>query len=316
MQRPGLEKIGRPRRQRLAGAPRITTILAFVGPALLLYSVVYLYPILSALINAFFSWQGSSRLGFAGLANFTEVMALEPYASQLSRAVWNNLYFFAGAMIVQNGAGLLLALALQRALPGKRFFQVVFSAPYLMSALVIGYAWSMLLSPRFGVVNSLLATVGLEGRAWLADPTLIMPILILINAWQWSGVPMLIFGASLAGIPEEQIEAAKIDGAGYWRIVGSVKLPQLIPAFSVVTVLTFIGSMNLFDLVYAIGGTSGGAGGAADVLGTLFYRVSFSNSLNSAGLSGALSVIQFVLILIVTIGIQRGLSALDRRYGA
>lgn len=300
-----------PRRPR---APSKGVVVAFIAPALVLYSVLFLYPVVAALLNGLFEWRGIARGAFVGLANFRTLFTLQPYANQFVAALGNNLEFFVGTMVLQNGIGLLLALALHRTIRGRRFFQTVFSVPYLMSALVIGYAWSMILSPQFGILNQLLVNLGMDRRAWLGDPDLIMLIIIMINSWQWCGCSMLIFGAALGGIPAEHIEAAQLDGARYWRIVRSIQLPQMIPVISVVTILTVIGSFNLFDLVYAVGGSSGGPGGAADVLGTLFYRISFGNSLNATGLSGALSAVQLVLILAVTVLIQRGLRALSRRY--
>lgn len=297
-------------------APKFRVITLFVAPALIVYAIFFLWPILSALSNAFFSWHGTARAGFVGVGNFRTLFSLQPYASELVTALKNNLYFFVGTMVLQNGIGLLLAFLMNRAIPGKRLFQTVISVPYLMSALVIGYAWGMLLSPYFGVVNGVLRGVGLTGVNWLGTPSLVMPIIIVITAWQWCGVPMLIFGAALGGIPHEQIEAARTDGASALRIAWSIQLPQIIPAWSIVTVLTLIGSLNLFDLVYAVGGGSGGGvGGAALVLGTLFYNISFGQDINSYGLSGAMSVLQLVLTLVVTMGAQAVFRAAERRLG-
>lgn len=304
----------RRQRRRRPGAPSLGTIVLFTAPALIVYLVIFVYPVVAALGNGFFEWRGTARGSFVGFDNYVALFSLQPYADQFLTAVKNNLLFFAGTMVLQNGVGLLLALALHRSIRGRRVFQTIFAMPYLMSALVIGYAWSMILSPQFGVVNSLMAAVGLERHPWLGDPDLIMLILIAINAWQWCGCSMLIFGAALGSIPQEQVEAAQLDGTPYWRLVRLILLPQMIPALSVITILTFVGAFNLFDLVYAVGGSSGGPGGAADVVGTLFYRVSFGNSLNSYGLSGALSMVQLVLILGVTVLVQRVLARVHRRY--
>lgn len=302
------------RRVRSATAPRRHTVVAFVAPAVIVYVALFLFPILMAMSNGFFWWSGTARGDFAGLQNFRDLFSLQPYASQFWSALWHNLIFFVGTMVLQNGTGLILAFLLNRSVRGKRFFQTVISVPYLMSALVVGYAWSMLLSPQFGLVSGVLGFFGVEPIAWLGTPAFVMPILILINSWQWCGVPMLLFGAGLAGVPEEQVEAARVDGASSLRIAFSIQMPQLVPVWSIITVLTLIGSLNLFDLVYAVGGTSGGVGGAGDVVGTLFYRIAFSNSPNAFGLSGAFSLIQLVLTLVLTIGVQQVFKWMDRRY--
>lgn len=307
-------RLGSGRRRGTRRLPGPFVILTFLAPALVLYGVIFLWPVATAMTNGFFSWAGTARGPFVGLDNFATLMGLEPYASQFSRALLNNLVFFVGTMVVQNGVGLILAFLLVGRIRGKRFFQTVISVPYLMSALVIGYAWSMMLSPQFGSLNALLKQFGIEPIAWLGTPELIMPILILINAWQWIGVTMLIFGAGLAGIPAESLEAARIDGASSLRIAWSIQLPQLVPSVTIVTILTLIGCFNVFDLIFAIGGSSGGVGGAADVMGTLFYRLSFSNSPNAYGLSGAFSLIQLLLILLVTVGALRILRRVERRF--
>lgn len=309
-----IARLGSGGRRAHRRSPRWPIVLAFLGPAVLVYGVVFLYPVAAALTNGFFTWTGPLRQGFAGIDNFVTLMGLEPYAGQFVRAIGNNVVFFVGTMIVQNGIGLVLAFLLHGIVRGKRFYQTVISVPYLMSALVIGYAWSMLLSPRFGAINAILGVFGVEPVAWLGTPGLVMPILILINAWQWIGVTMLIFGAGLVAIPNDQIEAARVDGASSLRIAWSIQLPQLIPSVSIVTILTLIGCFNLFDLVFAVGGSAGGVSGAADVMGTLFYRLSFSNSPNAFGLSGAFSLVQLVLILVVTIGIQRFFGRVEKRY--
>jgi raffinose/stachyose/melibiose transport system permease protein len=307
-------RLGRGGRSSTQRSPHPFVILSFLAPALALYGVIFLWPVALAMTNGFFSWAGTARQSFVGFDNFVTLVGLEPYASEFSRALLNNLVFFVGTMLVQNGVGLILAFLLVGSIRGKRFFQTVISVPYLMSALVIGYAWSMMLSPRFGSLNALLELFGIEPIAWLGTPGLVMPILILINAWQWIGVTMLIFGAGLAGIPAEPLEAARLDGASSLRIAWSIQLPQLVPSVAIVTILTLIGCFNVFDLVFAIGGSSGGVGGGADVMGTLFYRLSFSNSPNAYGLSGAFSLIQLILILVVTVGAQRIFRRIERRF--
>ena len=198
----------------------------------------------------------------------------------------------------------------------ETYIWLVYSLPYLMSSLVVGYIWSLILAPGWGVLNAVFRALGLESldRAWLGDPGLIMPVLLLINCWQWIGLAVLIFGAALGGIPAEQLEAARLDGAGYWRIVGTIQFPQVLGSVQIFTVLIFIGAFNAFDLIYAIGGTSGGPGGAADVLGTLFYRIAFDNDLNALGLSGALATLILGIILIASLVIIAVFERIRKRY--
>jgi raffinose/stachyose/melibiose transport system permease protein len=141
--------------------------------------------------------------------------------------------------------------------------------------------------------------VGLGSLAlpWLGSPHLALPVVILVNAWQWLGFPMLLFSAALAGIPQEYEEAARVDGATGWQSFRRILLPLLTPAIGTVSVLTFIGNMDVFSLIYGMEGSTGSPGGATDVLGLLFYRTAFqSGSPNAIGRSSALAVLMFVFI--------------------
>ncbi|MGB9377675.1 MAG: sugar ABC transporter permease [Mycobacteriales bacterium] len=284
-------------------------LVAFLSPALLLYTTFIVYPLLTALQYSVFDWHGTARGAFAGLGNFTDLLTQYPQNQQLARAFAHNVLFFAGTMAVQNTLGLLFAVLLHRNRAAKRFFQTAFTMPYLISPLVVGYLWTLILNPTFGPVNHLLRAVGLDALAlpWLGDPTTALPTLVLVNAWQWLGFPMLLFAAALAGIPEEYTQAARVDGATAWQTFRRITLPLLTPAIGTITVLTFVGNFNVFALVYAMGGSAGGPAGATDVLGLLFYRTAFqSGSVNAIGQSSALAVMMFAFIF--------GTSLLATRY--
>lgn len=285
-------------------APRWRVLAVFLLPAVLLYSVFIVYPLLSAFDYSFFEWRGIRQAGFAGLDNYRDLFGVYPYDRQLWRAFAHNALFFAGTMLIQNTVGLLFALLLFRYGRGKRFLQAAFTTPYLVDPLVVGYLWSLLLNPTFGPVNALLEAVGLDSWAlpWLGDTRTALPVIIVVNAWQWVGFPMLLFSAALAGIPAEYHEAARVDGASAWQAFRRVTLPLLTPAIGVVSVLTFIGNFNAFGLVYAMAGSTGSPAGSTDVLGLLFYRVAFvEGGVEAIGRSSALAVLMFVFIFGVSL---------------
>ncbi|MEQ7011089.1 sugar ABC transporter permease [Actinopolymorpha sp. B17G11] len=276
-------------------------------PALTLYGLLIVFPLVTAFYYGFYRWEGTRKAEFAGLGNYQEVLTRYPLGDEIPVALWHNVLFFIGTMAIQNTIGLGLAVMLYRNPRCKRFFQAVFSLPYLISPLIVGYIWSLLLSPSFGPINYMLDSIGLDSwaRPWLGVPGTALPILILVNAWQWIGGPMLIFLAALGGIPKELEEAASLDGASATRTFWSVRFPLLTPAIGVITVLTFIGCFNIFDLVYALGGSDGGPGGAMDVLGLLYYRTAFEGGANAVGESSALAMMIFVLIFGVSIALER-----------
>jgi raffinose/stachyose/melibiose transport system permease protein len=218
-------------------------------------------------------------------------------------------------MVVQNTLGLGLALLLHRQGFGRRFYQTVIATPFLVNPLVVGYAWLLLLNPTFGPVAQILGQLGLEGwiRPWLGDPTWARPMVILINAWQWVGFPMLIFLAALGGIPEDIFQAARLDRASRWQTTCYITLPLILPAAGTVAILTFIGCFNAFNLQFAIGGINGAPAGTNDVLGLVFYRLAFGADLNSIGASSALATCMFLFVFVMALFMRYGLGRLEER---
>src|SRR5690606_11183142 len=140
--------------------------------------------------------------------------------------------------------------------------------------------WSLTLNPTWGIVNKALAAAGLGAwaRPWLGDPRTALTAIILINAWRWIGFPVLVFLAAIQSIPSELHEAARVDGARGWQLFRHITLPLVIPAVLTVTILTFIYDFMAFELIFVMQGSSGGPAYSTDVLGTLFYRTAFGES--------------------------------------
>lgn len=290
--------------------------LLFVLPALVLFGVFILYPLLTALSYSFFDWTGILRGGFIGVDNYITLFTKLPYRDQLPNAFFHNLLLFFGAMLFQNTIGLGLATLLHRLTRFRRFFQTLYTLPYLVSPLVIGYLWSLMLSPLFGPVNALLKAVGLGefARPWLGDPNTAIWVVVLVTAWQWIGFPILLYGAALGGVPQELNEAASLDGASEWQTFRSITLPLLVPAIGTVSVLTFIGAMEAFPIPYALGGSVGNPAGATDVMSLLFYRTAFeSGATNALGTSSAIATLLFAFIFGVAVFITWAMRKAERR---
>jgi raffinose/stachyose/melibiose transport system permease protein len=303
------------RRKKVGGSLTFGASLIFVLPALVLFGIFILYPLLTALSYSFFDWTGIVRGDFSGIANYLTLFTDLPYREQLPNAFVHNLLLFAGAMIFQNTIGLGLAVLLHRLKRFRRLFQTLYTLPYLVSPLVIGYLWSLMLSPLFGPVNAVLRAIGLEELAqpWLGNPETAIVVVVLVTAWQWIGFPVLLYGAALGGIPEELNEASALDGASAWRSFRSITLPLLIPSIGTVTVLTFIGAMEAFPIPYALGGSVGNPAGATDVLSLLFYRTAFeSGSNNALGTSSAIATLLFIFIFGISMLITWALRRAER----
>lgn len=289
----------RPRRRVTGSGPGLRSGMLFLLPAGLLFAVFILVPLVQAIGYSFFDWQGAHRIGFAAFDNYLVLFSQRPYKDEIWPALGHNMLLFAGAMVFQSSVGLVVAAFLHRFDRLRRLFQTIYTMPYLVSPIVIGYLWSLLLSPLFGPVNNLLKQLGLGDLAhpWLGDPNTAIWMIALITAWQWLGFPILLFGAAMGGIPPELDEAASIDGATGRQRFWHITLPLLTPAIGTIAILTFIGAMESFPIPFAIGGSTGNPAGSTDVMSLLFYRTAFESG--SGGYIGVASAIATLLFLFI-----------------
>jgi raffinose/stachyose/melibiose transport system permease protein len=268
----------------------------FAAPALVLFAFVVLVPSARGLYFAFTDWDGlSPDWSLVGLANFTEMFD-DPHAIQ---AIWHTLLVAAAVTVIQNGAGLLLALGVNTIIKSRNVLRVFLFAPAVVTPIVSAYLWRNLLGPD-GAVNSLLAAVGLGSwqQDWLGDPQLALWSVVAVVVWQFAGYSMVIFLAGLQSIPKEIYEAAAMDGTGPVRRFWSIVRPLLAPAITINLMLSLIGGIKLFDQVYAL--TGGGPGHATDTLSTLIYKDAFT--LGEFGYSIALAVVLTVIVAVASTG--------------
>ena len=217
-------------------------------------------------------------------------------------AFWHNVWTFALTMLIQNGLGLLFAVLLAGRTWGARAYRAIFFMPVTLSLVIVGFLWQLFLNPVWGPVNKLLALAGLSGlaRPWLGDPQTALTALILVNAWRWVGFPTIVFLAGIQAIPEEYVEAARLDGAGPGAVFRRIVLPLLAPQVNVIVILTFIGAFNWFELPYVMQGVTGEPDHTTDVLGLLFYRSAFGGvdtGTPDVGIGSAIAVVMFAVIL-------------------
>lgn len=281
-------------------------IAALLAPALLVVLSFVVVPIASAFVYAFHSWRGLARADFIGLENFRLVLFGEPFGTWTLNALRNNVFVFASLMLVQNGTAFLIAFLLLKTLPGHRFHQVAIFLPVILSSVIVGAMWKLFLNPFFGLVNQALIALGLQSLAqpWLGQAGTALPSIVLVNAWHWVGFPALLFLAGMQRISRDVIDAARLDGAGDWVLMRRVIWPLVAPATTVVVILTFIGSMNWFEMPFVMAGIDGTPAGATDVLGLYFYRTAFGSAtggLQDFGRASALAVLMFAVIAVVSV---------------
>jgi raffinose/stachyose/melibiose transport system permease protein len=171
----------------------------------------------------------------------------------------------------------------------------------MLSVVIIGFIWELILSPLWGIAQGIMKFLGLAKffAPWLGLPQTALVTLSLISVWQFVGIPMILFYTALIGIPDELTEAARVDGASAWTTFWRIKFPLILPTVGIVGILTFIGNFNAFDLIYTVKGGLAGPDFASDIMGTLFYRTffGFQLQLGNPTMGATVATMMFVIIL-------------------
>nr|WP_232429682.1 MULTISPECIES: sugar ABC transporter permease [unclassified Janthinobacterium] len=278
-------------------------MVVFLAPAVLVYSLFSALPLLDTLRLGFYATSESGHYSFAGLSNYATILLDPQWSQAFWNAMWNNLKFFLIHMLLQNPIGLLLATLFSlKGLRGERTYRTLIFLPTLLSVVIIGFIWQLILSPLWGVGESLMGAVGLADffAPWLGQESTALLTIALVSVWQYIGIPMMLIYAALLAVPEEIIEAAHAEGAGALRIFWEIKLPLIWPTLGLVTILTFVANFNAFDLVYSVKGALAGPNYATDILGTLFYRTFFGYQaqIGSPTMGAAVATLMFLVILV------------------
>jgi len=289
-----------PRRgkHRRRGLRYVLTVLAFLLPSAVPLVMFTIFPMLRALWTSFHEWNLLAPMKWVGLENYLTLIQ-DPLTQ---RAFFNTLYYLAGYLPLVYIGGLALALALNAKIPAGNFLRGAYFLPVVTSWIVVALVWRWLLNPSVGVVNYVLGIFGIDGPGWWTDPSWSMPSIILASAWKDLGFVMIILLAGLQAIPLDIYEAAKVDGAGWWRRLRNVTIPMLSPSTFFVLVISLINGFQVFDQVYAM--TGGGPAGSSTVVVQQIYDLTFRYG--AAGQASALSWLLFILVLAVTIVQLRG----------
>ena len=298
--------------------PKRWHIAVFLAPAVFVYTAVMIIPLFNTLRLALYSKVDQSRV-FVGLDNFQRLFGETVWSEQFWNALTNNLWFFLIHMLVQNPIGILLAAILSH--PRLRFAAFYRSAifiPTILSFVIVGFTWKLILSPIWGIAPSMLDAVGLKSlfSPWLGKEEYALTALSLISVWQFIGIPMMLIYAALITIPDEILEAGEVDGitgmSAFWKI----KLPWILPSIGIISILTFVGNFNAFDLIYAAQGALAGPDYSTDILGTFLYRTffGFQLQLGDPHMGAAIASAMFATILIGVCIYLFGIQTRLRRY--
>ena len=295
--------------------PWSTHVVVFLAPAAIVYTIFSIYPLADTIRLSLYATNDSGQQSFVGFDNFITLLTDPRWAGPFWNAFKNNLVFFAVHMLVQNSIGLALAVLLSLpALTGRNVYRTLIFLPTMLSVVIIGFIWQLILSPLWGISKGALAAIGLGHwfAPWLGLESSALVTVSLISVWQFVGIPMMLIYAALLSIPDEVIEAGEMDGitgmAQFWKI----KLPLILPSIGIISILTFVGNFNAFDLIYTSQGALAGPNYATDILGTFLYRTffGFQLQLGDPNMGATIASMMFAIILV---GVSIYLFTVQRR---
>jgi raffinose/stachyose/melibiose transport system permease protein len=296
----GGNHIAGPKAQAPQAGPGV--IILLVGPAVFIYVAFTLYPVLRTFWNSLHTVRAGGVTEWAGLGNFTQLLAHDPF---FWNAVGNTMIFTVVSTVLDVAGGLLLALCLFAKIPFHRLFRVVWFTPVLLSYVVVGIIWAWLFDYDWGAINIILRFLGLDAmtKSWLGDPRWALWAVMAAHVWKWLGFNMIVFLAALYALPAEVLGAAELDNCGWFTKTIHIIIPMLMPTIVNLTVLSFIGKMMVFDLIWIM--TQGGPLWSTETVSTYVYKRAFDWNTFALGYPSAIAVVWCVMILAFVVLISR-----------
>ncbi len=267
---------------RLTALPgMIALIVLVVGPLVYMFFNSLFIKTLAAPIPPRFVW----------FANYGKVFS----DTRFWNAFKNTMLIMVIGIPVQSLLGLVMALLLVKPFRGSRIVVAFFLIPVMITPIVSGFQWKIILDHRFGPLNYLLGFLGMEPQSWLSDPVLAMFSILLMDTWQWTPFVTVVLLAGLSAIPQQVYEASSVDGSSAWETLWRVTMPLLKPMFTLVVLLRIIFIFKIFDPVYIL--TGGGPGISTETLSLLTYITGFKNF--NVGITSTLAVVQLIAMVII-----------------
>ncbi|WP_271190250.1 carbohydrate ABC transporter permease [Dactylosporangium matsuzakiense] len=270
----------------------------FYTPAIALYVVFFAVPTFASFYFALTRWTlfDTQFIGFDNFVQFFE----DP---QLVQGFTHTFIYGVVTSVLKVVLGFLLAVLLTSPIIGRGYLRAVVFFPVIVSTVGVGLTFKSMLDPFHGVVNAALSVVGIDGPGWLTDPKLALLSVAAVDIWKGLGVATLIFIAGIVAIPQEYFEAARVDGASSWATLRRITLPLSRPAIATVIILSLIGGLRSFDLIWAM--TNGGPGYTSDVIGSVIYK---EYQAGFYGLSTAGNVVLFIVVTAIMLPLSRFLN--------
>ncbi len=271
----------------------------FLAPSLVLFVVFVALPVLAAVGISFTDWDLFTAPHFAGIQNYLDLMLRDVL---FHKVLGNTLLYVLGTVPVQMVLALLIALLLNRGIWGETVLRIIYFLPVVSSTVAVALVWSWILNSNFGVLNALLSALGVqELPVWLGSSRTALFALMIVAVWQGLGYSMVLFLAGLQNISQDVYEAGTLDGAVGWRKLRYLTLPLLSPTTFFVTIVSLIGSFQVFDLAFVM--TKGGPANATNTIVYYVYQNAFE--FYRMGYASAAAMILFAFILLITLAQYR-----------
>ena len=271
----------------------------FPLPALVFIALLMVFPILYTLYLSFTNWNLTSGMepSFVGLNSYLRVFSEPRFLQALGRTFTFTLF----AVAIEVVLGVAIALILNRAFVGKGIAKLLLLLPLVATPVAVGIVFNLFYDPTIGLLNFALNSLGLPQGRWVSSENSVIASLVLVDVWQWTPMITLIVLAGLAGLSEEPVEAARVDGASEWQILRYVTIPMVMPVILTAMILRLIDALKTFDIIFAM--TGGGPGYASETLNIMGFTYSFEYF--RIGQSSVILVALFLVVLLCSLGIMK-----------
>jgi len=273
--------------------------ILFPLPAIVFIGLLMVFPILYTLYLSFTNWNLTSGMepSFVGLNSYLLVFSEPRFLHALGRTFTFTVFAVAAEVVL----GVAIALILNRAFVGKSFAKLLLLLPLVATPIAVGIVFNLFYDPTIGLLNFALNALGLPQGLWVSSEKTVIASLVLVDVWQWTPMITLIVLAGLAGLSEEPVEAARVDGASEWQILRYVTIPMVMPVILMAMILRLIDALKTFDIIFAM--TGGGPGYASETLNIMGFKYSFEYF--RMGQSSVILVALFIVVLLCSLGIMK-----------
>jgi multiple sugar transport system permease protein len=261
----------------------------FIVPAAVVVLAVIIFPWIFTVYVSAHDWRLGGARQWVGFDNYIKLFS----DARFGWAMLRTLFYTVLAVIFPMMLGIAAALAFHRKFPLRGLARTIFILPMMATPVAVALVWTMMFHPQLGVLNWLLAQVGLPPSMWVYSTQTVIPTLVLIEVWHWTPLVMLLILGGLASLPVDPYEAAKIDGANGWQSFRHITLPLLMPFIVVALIIRCIDALKAFDTIYVI--TQGGPGSASETINIFLYLQAFA--FYNVGYASAVVVVFFIIIL-------------------